>query len=163
MIGVYKTQLFDFVRFRGHYELITEFAEKAYEEFTQRSDYYIKVTDFSDPGLTDIFDVDLWIKYDTGMDGLPLEWDVSLDGFTVIKDDQISIDYQGWLPNEENWGLVEKGIWRTFINITEIEGAWITYTYKKKDGVLLEQPVVVREDVSLEKLFELRKYYHNGL
>ena len=62
MFGIYKGKCYDYVYFRKHYELITEHAEKAFDEFTQRSDLYIKATDENDPDLTDIYDVDILCK-----------------------------------------------------------------------------------------------------
>ena len=84
MFGIYKNNLYDYVRFRGHFELITEKQEKAFPEFAKRSDYWVKVTDKTDSDLTDIFDVQLWVEHHTGFEGFPTEWNFGLDGYDVV-------------------------------------------------------------------------------
>ena len=159
MFGIYKCKLYDFVRFRGHFELITEHEEKSFVEFTKRCDYFIKITDKTDMHLTDIFDVELWVKHDTGYAEFPTEWNLGLDGYDFLDGKIVIETSQGYVPG---WKVTDKCESRGLIDPKDIQGAWVLYKYQKKDGVILDEPLVVREDVSLEKLLDLRKYYGSG-
>lgn len=161
MFAKYKNKCYLFSRKQ---RLVTEIADKAYSDFVTKTNpvYYYKETSIEDTSLTDIFDVKLQIKYDTKVtyDGFTDEWNVALDGHGKPVDGKIPIWCNG---TPDGWEVTEKCVARKYVAPQEIEGAWITYTYKKKDGVLLDEPVVVHEDVSLEKLLELREYYGGTL
>ena len=162
MFAKYKENMYRFIRNprTNKHEIVTHFSEKSFAEFAFYKNGAYKEVLLDETELTDIFDVKLWIKHDTEVEGFSKEWNVALDGYGKPADGKIPILCNG---TPDGWEVVEKYVGRKYVDPQEIEGAWITYTYKKKNGVLLEEPVVVHENVSVEKLLELREFYGGTL
>lgn len=154
------TYLFHLNRRTKQYEIVTEQIDKTDSEFKNGKHCYYKEIPLSDNDLTDIFDIDLWVKYDTGYEGCPTEWGVGLGGRYTVENRKIPLwCADGYIPGWEVMGKYES---RGFIDPEDIQAAWVLYQYQKKDGVLLDEPLVVREDISFEQLLELQRQYGNG-
>ena len=161
MFAKYKNGLYRFIKNprTKKYEIVTNIREKFYPEFIEyKTGAYKEVTlDIID--LTDIFDVELWVKYDCGYSVFSKEWEIALSG-QFLADGKLVLEGNGDIPG---WFRPEKHVSRNYIPLNDIESAWVVYRYPKKDGVVLEKPLTIREDISIEKLIELRNYYGGKL
>ena len=165
MFAKFRDNLYRFVKNprTKNYEVVSSSPKKGYSDFMEYKNGVYKEVFFNDADLLSVFSVELWLTHDTGIIGLPTDWRVSLDGWTEVNDDEISIEYDGFIKDTRNWERIDKCIWKKFIKMSDVSGAYVLFKYTKKDGVLLDEPLVVREDVSLEKLLELRGFYGGTL
>ncbi|MDO4945885.1 MAG: hypothetical protein Q4E74_11885, partial [Ruminococcus sp.] len=67
MIAKYNRELYEIVKNRKNYELITYQANKASDDFIKDRNLYFKTVPDNDIMLTDIFSVEFVVSYDTGL------------------------------------------------------------------------------------------------
>ena len=160
MFAKYKNNIY---RYRRSSRLVTENFEKAGSNFVVKSKhpytYFYKDAALDDAELIDVYNIELWVKYDCGYPVFSKEWEIALSGQFLV-DGKLVLEGNGDIPG---WFRPEKHVSRNYIPLNDIESAWVTYRYTKKDGVILEKPLTIREDISIEKLVELRNYYGGKL
>lgn len=102
--------------------------------------------------LTDIFYVNCFINYDTGLAKIPTEWLVN-----NIIDGKIEIEYGlGLLPG---WTGIEQYVCRKQLDKSEVSSPKIRIVYTKKDGIRLTEPYVEEKTVDVEELIRVYKHY----
>ena len=143
-----ETYLFNFYKETGIYEIVTVKAEKTDSSFEPYKSCYFKELSIEDSELSDVYDIDFWVKYRTSNETKE-GWRLSRDGHCEVCEDRFVEDLGDWRRVKT-------------ICFKDVENAWTQYKYIKKDGVVLQEPLVVREDVSIEKLIETRKFYGYG-
>ena len=107
--------------------------------------------------LTDIFYIECWVGYDTGLPNIPTEWLVQ-----DIDNDRVKIEYGlGVLPG---WGGCDKYVSFNYISKEEITSSRIVYVYTKKDGKRFDIPYVEEKSVSIDELLHVyEEFSRNNL
>lgn len=155
MIAKFCDGLYEIIKNESVYELITYKKEKKSEEFTSHRNFFYAPVSIDDDRLSDIFIVEFFGIYDTGLDDVPIKWklgqnEVQFENSTVL------LRYtKGYLPN---WKVEEKGISVKQILIDDIATFFVKYQYLKKDGQLCdgiveESELAKDEFISLCKMF----------
>ena len=134
--------------------IITMKKEKCFSDFLavpQYGEFYKKV-DMHE--LTDIFYVEFFIEYDTGLPdiGVIKNW-----SFDKVKDDLIKLEYSpGQLPG---WYPEEQYVCSKYVGRDEILSSKIMTVYTKKNGVMFSEPYIIEENVDYGELIYWCKYY----
>ena len=113
-------------------------------------EFYKKV-DMSE--LTDIFDVDFFVEYDTGLPTLGvMNW-----FFDKAKGDMIKLEYSpGQLPG---WYPEEQYVCYKYVGRDEILSSKMVTVYTKKNGVMYSEPYIVEEYLDYDQLIYLFNQY----
>ena len=130
-------------------EILTYIIEKTDETFLKDDDIYYKAIDYNDKNIQDIFDVEFYITWDSKLPKVQTKWRILNTGY-YMRDGKVYISHEGQLPG---WKMEEQYICSLLLDMNEIEGYSIKYTYNVKDGQRLETPLVIEENVE-RKEFE---------
>lgn len=155
----YKNKLFIVHSKQDKYYLLSHKYFDSNFNKTQFPDFYVShAFNINDPALTDIFDVQYSINYNTGIPGLSKIWKNPL--FDDNKDRLYLSVYNkhplpGW-HKRRNSALCTKDV-----NFGQIGNAKLIYTYRKKNGYALMQPRIDYVDVDLRTLRKIINYYHS--
>lgn len=159
MIAKYNDLYYSFVKGRRNCELLTNHREKAVGGFSQDKSIFYKVIDIQDSQLTDIFDLELWVLYNTELLNVPVEWKIGLDR-EYYCDGKLLLRYtEGILPG---WKTEEKNVCAITVDPMDLLGAKAMYKYTKKAGSLLEDKWVDCKQISVWELLNLHKKYNNS-
>lgn len=157
MIARYNNMYYRISKGRAGHELLTMIKEKAQVGFQYDRSVFYKKVDLSDNRLSDIFNLDIWVHYDTGIPNVPVEWKIDIDTNIFIEGTLFLRFVDGILPG---WNIEEKNVSYTKISINDIIGVRAVYTYLKKDGNLLSSPISHEIPMESEGLLELYRKYH---
>lgn len=159
MIAKYNRELYEIVRNGKKYEIITYQDNKASEGFIKDKDLYFKTVLDDDIMLTDIFNVEFYVYYNTGLPSVQSEWRISLGGAS-IKDEKVRLRFaEGYLPG---WEVEEKGVCVKDIELEDILDSKIIYNYIKREGIKLESPYIEEKNISKEELKNMYVMYKKG-
>ena len=102
--------------------------------------------------LTDIFYVNCFINYDTGLAKIPTEWLVNR-----IIDGKIEIEYGlGLLPG---WNGVDQYVCSKLLGKDEVSSPKVRFIYTKKNGNMLKEPYVEERAVDIEEMISIYNHY----
>lgn len=159
MIAKYNGELYEIVRNGEKYQIITYQDNKASQGFTKHKDLYFKTVSDDDIMLTDIFDVEFCVYYNTGLPSVQSEWRISLGGES-IKDEKVRLRFaEGYLPG---WEVEEKGVCVKEIELEDVLDSKIIYKYIKREGIKLESPYIEEKNISKEELKSMYDMYKKG-
>ena len=154
MIARYMDYEYTYISNRRCKEILTTQKEKVKDGFTFGNGIYYKTVDEND--LTDIYNVELWVKYNTGFEGVSDWWKLGGEQ-NVIADDKIQLVFaEGILPN---WDIIDKNVCSMLIPIVEILEAKLVFSYKKRDGIALSERICEERIISIEELKQLHRRY----
>ncbi|MEQ2497458.1 MULTISPECIES: hypothetical protein [Lachnospiraceae] len=158
MIARYNNMYYRISKGRAGHELLTRIKEKAQVGFQYDRPVFYKKVDLSDNNLSDVFNLDIWVHYDTGLPNVPVEWKIDIDT-NIFEEGTLLLRFvEGILPG---WNVEEKNVSYTKISINDITGVRAVYTYLKKDGNLLVPPISHENQRDSEGLLELYRKYHS--
>ncbi len=141
-IAKYKGMFYVYVSNKRTCNIVTTHSEKAKDGFVFEDGAYFK--NIQEGDVSEIFEIRYRVKYDTGISGVPDEWEVG-NGTQDVKEEKILIRYSnGILPG---WKTEEKNVCIKYVDKKEIEFGEIIKIYQKKNDVVLTSPERVVERV----------------
>ena len=131
--------------------IATNDLKKCREEF-QSNSFGEMERKIAEEELSDIFYVNCFINYNTGLARIPTEWLVN-----NIIGEKIEIEYGlGLLPG---WDGVDQYVCSKLLGKDEVSSPKVRYVYTKKDGRVLEEPYVEERDVDIEEMISIYNHY----
>ena len=150
MIAKYKDNNYRYINSGEGFEIITKRREKTDSTFEKYRDVFHKVVK-EDDDISAIFKVSIWIYYDIGFPGEPNYWRVTKEN-DGIKDGKIKLIHDGkYLPG---WDIVDKELCIKYIRYSEVTSCIIKFSYKKKNGIILNRTEEEKIELPIEKLSE---------
>ncbi|MBR4670292.1 MAG: hypothetical protein IKO84_06805 [Butyrivibrio sp.] len=141
----YRAEHADFSR------IVTNDARKSKEDFLPDS-FGEMGKKIAEEELTDIFYVNCFINYDTGLAKIPTEWLVNR-----IIDGKIEIEYGlGLLPG---WNGVDQYVCSKLLGKDEVSSPKVRFIYTKKNGNMLKEPYVEERAVDIEEMISIYNHY----
>lgn len=154
MFAKYNDNLYFYVANKRKKEIITRNPRKVNEDFRRDGNVFYKSV--SENELIDIFNVELWVDFNTGLPNTPFHWQVGFDGRDYVNGKVLLRFSEGILPG---WTTEEKNVCTKYIAINEIEGAKIVYLYKKRNAIACEPPQRVENIISISEIMDLFEQY----
>lgn len=146
MIAVYSGFEYKYVSNRRSKEIITKYVTKTDSTFVKDKGMYYKPV--KEEELSDIYSVEFMVFYDFKLEGVPQWWSVS---YADIVGDSLKIRFaSGILPN---WIVEEKNVCTTMIQINSITESKVKYTYKKQNGINVDN-LIVEKIVNVSELIK---------
>ena len=159
MFASYKGKTYSASYYRGKWYLASDKQESEKLGFVRKTPFrfYLSLSDLSE--IDDLFEVQVYVVFDTGIDGIPSEWEI-VPAFDTIKDGCIKLEYCGGII--PGWRSQEKVVCYKYIELDEIEKAWIVKTderTKERDRMELDiaDLKMLRKQDALAELAE--KYF----
>lgn len=156
MIAKYNEKYYMCNKLTDTVNIITDKKNKYDDSFTivGYGPYWSKKVSLNDPKLTDVYKIDLYVKYDTGIPTVPVVWKLGVNP-DVLKDNMIKlVFYNGILPG---WKGEDKTIGYKYINIDEIKGGSIKYTFYKKNNELCTPLFIHQKETSILEIINIEK------
>lgn len=154
MLANYHDKTYRYIPGKG--KIITRLPYKAEKDFKRDGEALLFFKRVPEKELTDIFDVEFWVEYDTGLPNTPSMWQIK-DGDNKLEDGTIRLRFaEGILPG---WETEEKNVCVKHIDALEAKNTKVVYIYKKKDGEELDVPQREEMDVSLYGFIMLYRRY----
>ena len=147
MFAVYNGNTYIYVSNRRGKEIITRNPRKANIDFAKDDDVFYKK--ISDDELSEIFNIELWVKYSTGLPDTPFWWQVSFDGRAFVSGKVLLRFSEGFLPG---WEIEENNVCVKYIDIDEITDAKVVYAYKKRNNTVYSNPRRFEESISKDEI-----------
>lgn len=136
MFAKYKNHDYIYAKNKRKSEIITTQAHKTDSSFTKERNVYVK--SIPEENLSTIFDVTIYVSYETNIPNTPKEWKLNYT-LEPISDKVSLVFAEGILPG---WLILEKNVCEKEVSISELTNAKVIFTYKKKDGYVLENELV---------------------
>ncbi len=156
MFIIYKDTLYDMSDKKTHFNIITRLKAKADGDFLSKEEIFYKQIPKDDKYIQDIFDVEFFLKWDSGLKDVDSKWGI-LAISMQMKENQILLTFaNGILPG---WRAEEQTVCSKYVNIDECEDFSVVYTYAVKDGNVLKEPMIVEQKVSKEEFQKLAHQY----
>ena len=157
MIAKYMDCEYTYVSNRRCKEIITSQKEKIKEDFIFENGMYYKAVNENE--LTDIYSVNFFVKYETEFIGVSDWWKLGNEQ-NVIIDNQVQLVFaEGILPN---WNIVDKNVCSLLAPLDKILSAKMVISYRKRDGIVLEETINEERIISLKELKQLHRGYCRG-
>lgn len=154
MFANYNNEKYLYISNRRTKEIVTHIRMKIDESFIcDKGLFYKKITDEE---LTDIYDVEFWVKYESGFDNVSVWWKLGSDRNTVTRNHVTLIFSEGILPG---WKIVEKNVCSTEVDIVSLSETKIKIIYKKKDGNSYQTPMEQEQKINVTELVDLHYKY----
>lgn len=155
MFAKYKDNIYLYIKNRRMNKIITRSLQKINPEFKKDDDgvFYKAV---SESELADVFNVEFWVSYNTGLPNTPLYWQVDLDEQDSVNGKILLRFSEGILPN---WEIEEKNVCKKYVDVSELKEAKIIYVYKKRNNIIYSPPQKVEENIPIDKMLILFKKY----
>ena len=125
--------------------------QKVYDDF-HLNEFGRMEKEIAEEELTDIFYVNCFINYDTGLAKIPTEWLVN-----KFIDGKIEIEYG--LGLLLGWNGVDQYVCRKLLGKDEVSSPKVRFIYTKKYGNMLKEPYVEERDVDIEDMISIYNYY----
>ena len=146
---------YKYISNRRYKRIITSQKEKIKEKFTFENGIYYKDVDEND--LTDIYNVEFWVKYQSGFEGVSDWWQL-INEQNVITDDKVKLVFaEGILPS---WDTIDKNVCSMAIPLNEIMDAKVVTFYKKHDGIVLDKKICKEQTIPKEELKHILFHYN---
>jgi len=107
--------------------------------------------------LSDIYDVEIWVSYNTNIPNTPKQWKLGSDKSAISENGILLIFAEGILPG---WNVIEKNVCSKRIDLSEISSARVVFVYRKKDGKMLENHIVEEISIATSELNEYFERYN---
>ena len=156
MFIIYNNFLYRYIKNKDHFEIITYDKNKVDKNFTLDGDIYYKQIPKDDKCIQDIFDVEYFLKWDSGLKDVDSKWRILTIG-VQMKENQILLTFdKGILPG---WNAEEQTVCSKYVDIDECEDFSVVYTYTVKDGNVLKEPLKEEQKVLKEEFQKLVHQY----
>lgn len=154
MFANYSNEKYIYIANRRTKEIVTHLSMKTDESFVyDKGIFYKKITDEE---LTDIYDVEFWVKYESGFNGVSAWWKLGNDKDPVIGNQVALIFSEGILPG---WKIIEKNVCSNEVDISSLSETKIRIIYRKKDGKSYQTPMVQEQKIIVSELMNLYDKY----
>lgn len=154
MFANYSNEKYIYIANRRTKEIVTHLSMKTDESFVyDKGIFYKKITDEE---LTDIYDVEFWVKYESGFNGVSAWWKLGNDKDSVIGNQVALIFSEGILPG---WKIIEKNVCSNEVDISSLSETKIRIIYRKKDGKSYQTPMVQEQKIIVSELVNLYDKY----
>ncbi|MBO4398779.1 MAG: hypothetical protein J5795_01475 [Lachnospiraceae bacterium] len=158
MFALYKGKVYQASNFMGRWYLATDRQESEALGFVRRtpSRYYLALKNLSE--VDELYDVQAYVSFNTGMEGVPTEWEIS-PAFDTVQEGCIKLWHVG--DRIPGWISPEPAVWFRYIPFNEIEKAWIVKTdAKTKESTYAEVDTAdLKVLCNVEALGELAQKY----
>jgi hypothetical protein len=156
MFIIYNNFLYRYIKNKEYLEIVTYDKNKVDKNFMLDDDIYYKQIPKDDKYIQDIFDVEFFLKWDSGLKDVDSKWGILAIGMQM-KENQILLTFaNGILPG---WSAEEQTVCSRYVDIDECEDFSVVYTYTVKDGNVLKEPMIVEQKVSKEEFQKLVHQY----
>lgn len=156
MFIIYKDNIYDTSEEKAHINIITRQKTKADKDFLSKQGIFYKQIQKDDKYIQDIFDVEFFLKWDSGLKDVDSKWGI-LAIAMQMKENQVLLTFaNGILPG---WNAEEQTVCSKYVDIEECEDFSVVYTYTVKDGKVLNKPMTVEQKVSREEFQKLVHQY----
>lgn len=154
MIARYMGCEYIYISNKRRKEIITSKKEKIKEGFTSENGIYYKTVEEKD--LTDIYSVEFWVKYKTGLDRVS-DWWVLGSEQNAVTDNKVQLVFaEGILPD---WNIVDKNVCSMLVPLDKILEAKMVVSYRKQAGIVLEEKITEERIIPKEELEKLHRSY----
>lgn len=154
MIAKYMGYEYTYISNRRSKEIVTSQKVKIDGSFNSEKRYYYKKV--SEDDLTDIYNIEFWVTYKSGLKDVPITWILGSEA-KVIVDNKIQLVFaEGILPG---WDIVEKNVCSKWVELSDISEAKMVTVYKKKNGIICEPRVQEERNISNTDLVLLHSKY----
>lgn len=148
MFIIYKNNLYVLRDEKTHFVIITRSKDKTDENFLSTGISFYKDISKDNTGIQDIFDVQFFLQWDSGLKNVDKEWEI-LTEYEYLEGNQVLLKFvNGILPG---WNIEEQAVCSKYVDIDECEDFTVKYTYTVKDGNKLKEPLVLEQKVSKEE------------
>lgn len=147
MFAQYNGYCYGYISNIRNKEIITRQEYKTDSGFTKDGDLYVKNVQEID--LSDIYNVAIWVSYDTNIPNTPKEWRLICSKSTVSDEGALLIFAEGILPG---WDVIDKNVCSKRVLLSDLLDAKVVYTYRKKDDTLFEQSVTEETIIDVTEL-----------
>lgn len=118
---------------------------------------YFKIMDRSE--LSDIYDVEIYVVYDSGIPGVKDLWIIDTTWYAMIRKDEMRIVYfDGYLPG---WEKVDRDTYVKWVKLSDITEAKIVFRYEKKDGIEYKEKLKEEKIIDVHNIEEYLNYYND--
>ena len=155
MIARYHNYNYLYMSNRRKKEIITTKEQKTDPSFTKEGNLYFK--NILEEELSDIYDVEIWVSYNTNIPNTPKQWKLGSDKSAISENGILLIFAEGILPG---WNVIEKNVCSKRIDLSEISSARVVFVYRKKDGKMLENHIVEEISIATSELNEYFERYN---
>lgn len=154
MFAKYKNHDYIYTTNRRKTEIVTTQPDKADSSFTKERNLYVKP--ILEEELSNIFDVNIYVSYDANIPNTPNEW--KLNYTLEPMSNKVSLIFaEGILPC---WSILEKNVCEKEVHLSEITNAKVVFSYKKKDGQVLENTLVEELVIPITELHHYFEKYN---
>lgn len=154
MFAKFNDTIYSYVANRRKKEIITRNLNKTNADFKRDGGVFYKAV--SEEELTDIFNVEIWVNYNTGLPNTPFYWQVGIDG-RGYADGKILLRFsEGILPG---WNIEEKNVCIKYVDVNEIEKAKVVYVYKRKDNTTCLPSQKVEKEITVDEMLCIFEKY----
>ncbi len=154
MIARYNKREYLYVANRRKKEIITYKLSKTDESFVREGNLFFR--EVSEDELSDIYDIEFWVTYKADIPNTPEQWKLSNEKNKINSEGILLVFAEGILPG---WDVVEKNVCSHRVNMSDISGAQMVISYKKKDGKVCDKHIREERSVMLSELEELFERY----
>lgn len=115
--------------------------------------------------MTDIYDINFWIDYKDDYFTEQNEWYVAEDNPCDrkyrLEDGELCLNVFG-SASEKGWHSLGREDSYKIIDLDDCSAYFVEYGYQKKNGKLLENPLIIRQKVEKSLFVELIKQYRTS-
>lgn len=154
MVVKYNGKYYFCYKLSNNLLISTKKIEKSDGTFTKDGDYWYKKVRLDNEKITDVFEVDLYVKYNVGLQDVPKVWHLEMSRTTIKNNSVKLVFHNGILPG---WKAEDPTISYKYININEIKGGSIKKTFYKKDGKLYVHNIVYNKKAPISEIIRIEK------
>jgi len=128
------------------------------ESFISYGNFYLKQISLDE--LSDIYDYQFSVFYDSHLEGFSEEWDLVFDSPQVIKENgvELSLLKDGKF---DGWEMIDRSHYIKWVDNSELKGAKLRFTFYKKDGKEYSPPLIEEKEINVSELFIYNQHYRN--
>jgi len=109
--------------------------------------------------LTDIYRYQLVAEYDSHINGVSMEWDLTTY-VANIEEKRVKLSLQKMGPFN-GWTLHDRDFHTKWVDTSELTGAKIRFIYEKKNGVEYSFPFIEEKKIEVSELYKYFLHYKN--
>lgn len=131
MFAEYKGKPYKIIKNGKQWELLSKKSESVNDGFERDGKlYYRTVHDIAE--LDDLYNIDISVMYDTGLEKVPTEWRLPINKEYFTETSVKLVFVEGLLPG---WNVEDKNVCSLYIDISKISKAWLVRHSKKNENI----------------------------
>lgn len=154
MLANYNGKTYLYVSNKRRTVIVTRQEYKTDGGFIKDGDLFFKhVREYE---LSDIFSVEIWVQYHTGLEHTPSFWQVD-EECGGIENDQVMLRFaEGILPG---WEIEDKNVCKKYVDYSDISTCRLVMKYKKYAGEALVIPKIEEKYYPIKEAMDLYEQY----